>query len=107
MFGKLSLDAIPFDEPIIMGTGAVVALAGIAILGLITYCRQWKYLWTEWLTSVDHKKVGVMYFALGLVMLVRGFAAAIMMRTQQAIANNDAAGYLPPPHYDEIFTAHG
>src|SRR5260370_8435608 len=105
MFGKLSLDAIPFDEPIIVGTGAVAALIGIVILGLITYYRQWKYLWTEWITSVDHKKVGVMYFAIGLVMLVRGFADAIMMRAQQAIANNDAAGYLPPHHYDQIFTA--
>jgi cytochrome o ubiquinol oxidase subunit 1 len=107
MLGKLSLDAIPLHDPIIMGTGAVVALIGVAILGLITYYRQWKYLWTEWVTSVDHKKIGVMYFAMGLVMLVRGFADAIMMRAQQAIANNDAAGYLPPHHYDQIFTAHG
>jgi cytochrome o ubiquinol oxidase subunit I len=107
MFGKLSLDAIPFGEPIIMGTGVVVALGGLCILGAITYFGKWKYLWTEWLTSVDHKKIGVMYFILGLVMLLRGFADAIMMRTQQAIAANGAAGYLPPHHYDQIFTAHG
>jgi cytochrome o ubiquinol oxidase subunit I len=107
MFGKLSLDAIPFGEPIIMGTGVVVALAGLCILGAITYFGKWKYLWTEWLASVDHKKIGVMYFILGLVMLLRGFADAIMMRTQQAIAANGAAGYLPPHHYDQIFTAHG
>jgi cytochrome o ubiquinol oxidase subunit 1 len=107
MFGKLSLDAIPFGEPIIMGTGVVVALAGLCILGALTYFGKWKYLWTEWLTSVDHKKIGVMYFILGLVMLLRGFADAIMMRTQQAIAANGAAGYLPPHHYDQIFTAHG
>ncbi len=107
MLGKLSLDAIPLDEPIIMGTGAVVALIGLVILGLITYYRQWEYLWKEWITSVDHKKIGAMYFVLGLVMLVRGFADAIMMRLQPALANNDAAGYLPPHHYDQIFTAHG
>src|SRR5246127_4573049 len=107
MLGKLTLDAVPWHEPIIMGTGAVVAIGGVVILGLITYFRQWKYLWTEWVTSVDHKRIGVMYFGLGLVMLLRGFADAIMMRTQQALANNDAAGYLPPHHYDQIFTAHG
>ncbi|KWV58474.1 cytochrome ubiquinol oxidase subunit I [Rhizobium altiplani] len=107
MFGKLTLDAIPLDEPIVMGTGVVVALLGLAILAWITYHGWWKYLWTEWITSVDHKKIGVMYFGLGLVMLLRGFADAIMMRAQQAVANSDAAGYLPPHHYDQIFTAHG
>jgi len=107
IFGKLSLDAIPLNEPIIMGTGVVVALGGLALLGLITYYRKWGYLWSEWITSVDHKRIGVMYFILGLVMLLRGFSDAIMMRTQQAIAANDAAGYLPPHHYDQIFTAHG
>src|ERR1700752_648587 len=107
MFGKLSLSAIPLHEPIIMGTGVVVVLLGFAILGAITYYRQWGYLWSEWITSVDHKKIGVMYFGLGLVMLLRGFADAIMMRTQQAIAGNDAAGFLPPHHYDQIFSAHG
>jgi cytochrome o ubiquinol oxidase subunit 1 len=90
-----------------MGTGVVVALVGLLVLGLITYYRQWKYLWTEWVTSVDHKKIGVMYFGMGLIMLVRGFADALMMRTQQAMAANGAAGYLPPHHYDQIFTAHG
>nr|WP_189043494.1 cytochrome o ubiquinol oxidase subunit I [Aliidongia dinghuensis] len=107
MLGKLTLDAIPLDEPIIVGTGAVVALLGLALLGAITYFRQWGYLWREWITSVDHKRIGVMYIILALVMLLRGFADAIMMRAQQAMANNDAAGYLPPHHYDQIFTAHG
>src|SRR6202051_1433177 len=107
MFGKLTLDAIPFHEPIIMGTGAVVAVGGIALLAAITYFGKWKYLWTEWLTSVDHKRIGVLYSGLGLIMLLRGFADAIMMRAQQAVAANDAAGYLPPHHYDQIFTAHG
>ncbi|WP_266182172.1 cytochrome o ubiquinol oxidase subunit I [Dyella humicola] len=107
MFGKLTLDAIPYHEPIIMGTLVVVALAGAALLGAITYFGKWKYLWTEWLTSVDHKRIGVMYIILALLMLLRGFADAIMMRVQQAIAANDAAGYLPPHHYDQIFTAHG
>src|SRR6201990_201043 len=107
MFGKLTLDAIPYHEPIIMGTGAVVAMGGIALLAAITYFGKWKYLWTEWFTSVDHKRIGVMYFILALVMLLRGFSDAIMMRTQQAIAVGGAQGYLPPDHYDQVFSAHG
>ncbi|GJG94681.1 cytochrome o ubiquinol oxidase subunit I [Cupriavidus pauculus] len=107
MFGKLSLDAIPLHEPIIMGTLVVVLLGGAALLGALTYYRKWDYLWREWICSVDHKRIGVMYIILALVMLLRGFADAIMMRTQQAIAVGEAVGYLPPHHYDQIFTAHG
>ena len=107
MLGKLTLDAIPWHEPIIMGTGAVVALGGMAVLALLTKFRLWGPLWRDWITSVDHKKIGVMYIVLALVMLLRGFADAIMMRVQQAFAANDAAGFLPPHHYDQIFTAHG
>src|ERR1700754_2031646 len=106
-FGKLDLGAIPFDEPIIMGTLVVVMLGGAALLGAITYFRLWGPLWKQWITSVDHKKIGVMYIVLALVMLLRGFADAIMMRGQQALAANDGAGFLPPHHYDQIFTAHG
>ena len=107
MLGKLTLDAVPWHEPIIMGTGAVVALGGLAVLAALTYFRLWGPLWRDWITSVDHKKIGVMYIVLALVMLLRGFADAIMMRLQQAFAANDAAGFLPPHHYDQIFTAHG
>ncbi|GAA7760275.1 MAG: cytochrome o ubiquinol oxidase subunit I [Burkholderiaceae bacterium] len=107
MFGKLTLDAIPMHEPIIMGTLVVVLLGGAALFGAITYHHKWTYLWREWICSVDHKRVGVMYIIMALVMLLRGFADAIMMRTQQAIAVGETAGYLPPHHYDQIFTAHG
>ncbi|BCZ82422.1 UNVERIFIED_ORG: cytochrome bo3 quinol oxidase subunit 1 apoprotein [Burkholderia sp. CF145] len=107
MFGKLTLDAIPYHEPIIMGTLGVVILGGLALLGAITYVGKWSYLWKEWITSVDHKRIGVMYIILALIMLLRGFADAIMMRAQQAVAFGDSAGYLPPHHYDQIFTAHG
>jgi cytochrome o ubiquinol oxidase subunit 1 len=106
MFGKLSLDSIPYHEPIIMVTAAGIALGGALVLGLITYFGKWRYLWTEWLTSVDHKKLGVMYIVVALIMLFRGFADAIMMRTQLALSYN-APGFLPPHHYDQIFTAHG
>ncbi|MFK8332938.1 cytochrome o ubiquinol oxidase subunit I [Pseudomonas sp. BJa5] len=107
MFGKLSLDAIPYHEPIVMVTLAMIALGGIAVIGAITYFKKWSYLWTEWLTTVDHKKIGVMYIIVAMVMLLRGFADAIMMRTQLAAATGGSEGYLPPEHYDQIFTAHG
>ncbi|SCK47160.1 cytochrome o ubiquinol oxidase subunit 1 [Variovorax sp. HW608] len=107
IFGRLSWEAIPLHEPILLVTFAAVVLGGIAVLGAITYFRLWGTLWRDWITSIDHKKIGVMYVILGLVMLLRGFADALMMRAQQAIAFGDSAGYLPPHHYDQVFTAHG
>ncbi|HEY9133212.1 MAG TPA: cytochrome o ubiquinol oxidase subunit I [Dyella sp.] len=107
VFGRLSWDAIPLHEPILLWTFIAVAIGGVAIVGLVTYYRLWGYLWREWFTSIDHKKIGIMYMVLGLVMLLRGFSDAIMMRLQQAVAFGDSVGYLPPHHYDQIFTAHG
>ncbi|MEZ0252899.1 MAG: cbb3-type cytochrome c oxidase subunit I, partial [Methylobacteriaceae bacterium] len=107
LFGRLSLEDIPFHEPILQVTFAGVAVAGIAVIAAITYFRFWGPLWRDWLTSVDHKKIGIMYVVLALVMLLRGFADALLMRSQQAIAFGSNEGFLPPHHYDQIFTAHG
>src|SRR6201985_3255110 len=107
IFGRFTLDAFPIHEPILVGTFIVVAFGGIAVFGAITYFRLWAYLWREWFTSVDHKRIGVMYIVLGVVMLLRGFADALMMRTQQALAFGSSQGFLPAHHYDQIFTAHG
>ncbi|AJF00620.1 cytochrome o ubiquinol oxidase subunit I [Pandoraea apista] len=106
MFGKLTLEAIPYHEPIIVGAVGMMVLGVLGIVALLTYFGKWKYLWNEWVTSVDHKKIGVMYVLVALVMLLRGFADAMMMRTQLALAHN-SGGILPPDHYDQIFTAHG
>src|SRR5438034_3557864 len=106
MFGKLSWDAIPFHQPIVMIASAVVALGLTGVLGWIVARGHLPYLWREWLTSVDHKRIGVMYIVLALVMLLRGFADALLMRSQQVIAYG-APGYLPPEHYNQIFSAHG
>ena len=106
MFGKLTLSAIPYDQPIPMAASSmvVVGLVGIPILVVV---KGWlPYLWREWITSVDHKRIGVMYTLLALVMLMRGFTDAIMMRSQQALAFR-SQGYLPPEHYDQVFSAHG
>ncbi len=107
IFGRLSWDAIPYHEPILIGTFIMVAIGGAALLAGLTRFRLWGPLWRDWITSIDHKKIGIMYMVLGLVMLLRGFADALMMRTQQALAFGDQAGFLPPHHYDQIFTAHG
>ncbi|RKF17678.1 cytochrome o ubiquinol oxidase subunit I [Altericroceibacterium spongiae] len=103
----MSLDALPLHEPILVATFCAVAIGGIAVVALLTKFRLWGYLWNEWFTTVDHKKIGIMYMILGLIMFLRGFADAIMMRLQQALAFNGSEGYLPAHHYDQVFTAHG
>jgi cytochrome o ubiquinol oxidase subunit 1 len=107
VFGRLSLDALPLHEPIVVAAFIGTALAGAALLAAVTKYKLWGYLWREWFTTIDHKKIGIMYMILGLVMLLRGFADAIMMRAQQAMAFNGSEGYLNAHHYDQIFTAHG
>ncbi len=106
MLGKLSLESIPHD-PIVLTTLVGAVLGGLGVVALITKFKLWGYLWKEWFASVDHKKIGVMYLIVAFVMLLRGFSDAIMMRTQQALAVGGSEGYLPPHHYDQIFTAHG
>ena len=107
MFGKLTPEAIPFHDPIVMGAVGMMLLAALMVAALITYFHKWLYLWRHWLTSLDHKKIGIMYVALALIMLLRGFADAIMMRGQQALSYGDRQGFLQPEHYNQIFTAHG
>src|SRR6204780_529261 len=107
MFGKLSLAAIPWDQPIPLITSVFIIVLLAAILALVSYKGWWPYLWREWLTSTDHKRIGVMYVVVALVMLIRGFSDAIMMPSQPEVAAGTAAGYLPPEHYNQIFSAHG
>ena len=107
IFGRLSLEALPLHEPILVGTFAMVVLGGLFVLAMMTKYKLWGPFWRDWVTSIDHKKIGIMYIVLGLVMLLRGFADALMMRAQQAIAFGDQLGFLPPHHYDQVFTAHG
>jgi cytochrome o ubiquinol oxidase subunit I len=106
MLGKLTWNAIPWDQPIPLIAGAAVFVVLLAVIAWIILKGHLPYLWNEWITSVDHKRIGVRYCLLGLVMLLRGFIDAVMMRSQQALAFQ-AAGYLPPEHYNQIFSAHG
>ena len=105
MLGKLTIDALPYYSDIAVGGALITVLGALGVVALISWLGQWRYLWTEWLTSLDHKKIGIMYVALALIMLVRGFLDALLMRTQQAVAL-DSHGYLTPDHFDQIFTSH-
>lgn len=109
LFGRLYWDSVPWQDPIVMVVLVGALLGALAVVGFVTYKKLWGYLWTEWLTSVDHKKIGIMYIIFSLIMLVRGFSDALLMKSHQAFAVADkfGGGYLPPEHYDQIFTAHG
>ena len=107
LFGNLTLDAIPFHNPFAMGAGLFMVLAFVGVLAFLVVAKKWSYVWNEWVTSVDHKKIGIMYLILAFVMLLRGFSDALLMRSQQAMAAGDTVGFLAPDHYGQIFTAHG
>src|SRR5579875_850968 len=101
MLGRLTWSDIPLDNPIEMGAVGFMAVVVLIVLGFIARYNLWGYLWREWITTIDHKKIGIMYILLALVMLLRGFADAIMMRTQLAFSHGAGHGYLPPEHYDQ------
>jgi cytochrome o ubiquinol oxidase subunit 1 len=106
MLGKLSWSAIPIDQPIPLIAAGVVLVVILAVLAWVTLKGHMPYLWREWITSVDHKRIGIMYILLAMVMLLRGGSDALMIRVQQAIAYQ-SNGYLPPEHFNQIFSAHG
>ncbi|HIW06289.1 MAG TPA: cbb3-type cytochrome c oxidase subunit I [Candidatus Ignatzschineria merdigallinarum] len=108
MFGKLTLDSIPWSHPIPLAAFGFIILIVLLVLATITFTKRWKWLWQNWLTTTDHKRIGIIYIVVAIIMLLRGFADAIMMRSQMALASTgDQVGYLPPEHYDQIFSAHG
>jgi cytochrome o ubiquinol oxidase subunit I len=106
MLGKLSLDALAHD-PIVLGGVITMTLGLIGIAALLTYLKRWKWLWKEWLTSLDPKKIGVMYLIVAGIMLLRGVGDALMMRAQQIFSVGDSHGFLDPAHFQQIFSAHG
>ncbi|WP_019003895.1 cytochrome aa3 quinol oxidase subunit I [Cohnella laeviribosi] len=91
-------------DPLIYGADVAIAVTVLAIVSVLTYFKRWGWLWREWLTTVDHKKIGIMYLISAILMLFRGGVDALIMRTQLAVPN---AGFLNSQHYNEIFTTHG
>lgn len=106
LLGSLDASALPHEWHTIAGSISF-GLMLLGVVGFITYKRRWKWLWKEWLTSVDPKKIGIMYFISGGFMLLRGGLDAIMLWLQQALSSGDSHGYLSAQHFQEIFTAHG
>ena len=106
IFGKLTLAALPHEWFTIGGTIALV-IGGLAVAGLLTYYKRWKWLWQEWLTSTDPKKIGIMYIVVSALMLFRGALDAGMIWLQQSLASGANQGYLNADHFQQIFTAHG
>lgn len=94
-------------DPFIFGAQASMVLGAAAIIFLITYLKRWTWLWKEWLTSLDPKRIGVMYIIVAVVMLLRGVADALMMRGQQALSAGANHGFLDGDHFQQVFTAHG
>lgn len=91
-------------EPMIYGADVSIVFATLAILFVLTRYKKWGWLWREWLTTVDHKKIGIMYILAALIMLFRGGVDALLMRSQLAFPN---LHFLDSNHYNEIFTTHG
>ncbi len=106
LLGKLDWAALPHEMFTIGGTVALLGLVLFAVV-VITRLKRWKWLWNEWLTSVDPKKIGIMYFLVGGFMLMRGGLDAIMIWLQQALSSGSSQGYLTADHFQQIFTAHG
>ncbi len=106
LYGSLTWDALPHEPIAIGGVAFMFALVAL-IAGLVTYAGYWGYLWREWFTSLDPKRIGIMYIVLALVMLVRGLADAGLMRLQQALSVGSSQGILEPEHFQQIFSAHG
>jgi len=115
LIGRLALNQIPYDNPVIVGAFIFSVAAAAVFAGSVTYTGRWEYLWRNWLTTVDHKKIGIMYILVGMVMLFRGFIDAAMIRTQQVMAVGPESaghlgalhGYMPPYHFDQVYSAHG
>jgi cytochrome o ubiquinol oxidase subunit I len=106
MFGRLTTQAFRHG-PIEEGANFSVMLIGLILAGVLFYFHRWKWLWREWITSVDPKKIGIMYLVVVLLMLFKGVADAVMMRAHQALSVGDSHGFLAPSHFQQIFSAHG
>jgi len=106
IFGNLTLAALP-HEWFTIGGAVSLTLGGIAAAAALTYFKLWKWLWKEWLTSTDPKKIGIMYMVVAAAMFARGGLDAIMIWLQQALSSGSSQGFLDPGHFQQIFTAHG
>lgn len=106
MFGRLTLEAFKHESSQNFAVIGMI-ISTIGIIALISYLKRWKWLWKEWLTTVDPKRIGIMYIVVVLVHFCKGFADAVMMRIQQAVSVGEAHGFISAGHFQEVFSAHG
>lgn len=106
MFGRLDLEDFQHNA-IENGVGIAIFIVTITLMGILFYLKKWKWLWQEWLTSLDPKKIGAMYLITVLLMLFKGVADASMMRVHLAFSTDDWHGFLTTSHFQQIFSAHG
>src|SRR5579862_7888388 len=106
LFGRLNSNAFP-HQPITIGGAVLLTVSLLVVVAIITYKRRWKWLWREWLTTVDPKRIGIMYIIVAVVMLARGLADALMMRAQQATSVGTHHGIISSNTFQQVFSAHG
>lgn len=106
ILGRMSPEYFP-TEPATIGAAVAMPLGAIAVVIALTYFKKWGWLWREWLTSLDAKKIGIMYGAVAILMLVRGVADALMLRSHTALSQGDKHGLFTPDTFQQVFTAHG
>ncbi len=106
LIGRLSLEYLPTD-PATIGAAIGMPLGALVVAGLLTYYKKWTWLWKNWLTSLDAKKIGVMYIVVALLMLIRGVADAFMVRSHTAMVGVDGEGLFDADMFQQVFTAHG
>lgn len=106
MWGRLTLDAFQHDLIVTFGQLSMV-FAALTVIGALFYFKRWKWLWNNWLTSLDPKRIGVMYILVAVIMGLRGVMDAAMMRAQQVLSVGDSQGFLSADHFQQVFTAHG
>jgi cytochrome o ubiquinol oxidase subunit 1 len=106
LLGRLTLDAFPKDL-ITQGGALSLVVGGIGVVAALFYFKRWTWLWKQWLTTLDAKKIGIMYVIVAIIMMIRGLSDALMIRAQQAMASGDASGFLSSDTFQQVFSAHG
>src|SRR5438128_2071660 len=106
MFGRLTLEAFHHETSQNVAVFGMLSM-GLFLIALITYLKRWTWLWREWFTTVDHKRIGIMYIVVVVIMFAKGFADAMMMRLHQSMSVGESHGFLSSGHFQEIFSAHG
>ncbi len=107
IFGNLTWSAFHAQDEIVFGAQISMILFVLVVLGLLAYFKRFAWLWSEWFTSLDPKRIGMMYIVVAFLMLLRGGVDATMMRAQQAVSVGASQGFLTAQHFQEIFSAHG